>query len=100
MRGPDDGAKDVARSIQLSSCPIGSSGDSSRVVTLKESGERGWFSVILLRYQISYLTNVIRIGFDLASLGREWVTSGPVFYIPPVLFKGMHIFLGAFWVMI
>ena len=89
MRGPDDGAKDEARGVVLSSS-IGSSGDSSREVASKGKGEPGWFSVILI------LTNQIRIGFGFSSLGREWVTNGPVFCIPPVLFKGIDIFLVAF----
>jgi len=46
VRGPDDGAKDEARGVVLSSS-IGSSGDSSREEASKGKGEPGWFSVIL-----------------------------------------------------
>jgi len=47
VRGPDDGAKDEARGVVLSSS-IGSSGDSSREEASKGKGEPGWFSVILI----------------------------------------------------
>ena len=47
VRGPDDGAKDEARRVELSSS-IGSSGDSSREEASKGKGEPGWFSVILI----------------------------------------------------
>ena len=47
VRGPDDGAKDEARDVVLSSS-IGSSGDSSREEASKGKGEPGWFSVILV----------------------------------------------------
>ena len=47
VRGPDDGAKDEARSVVLS-LSIGSSGDSSREEASKGNGEPGWFSVILI----------------------------------------------------
>ena len=43
------------------------------------------------------LTNLIRIGFGLSSLGREWVTKGFVLRMPPVLFKWINILLVIFW---
>jgi len=47
VRDPDDGAKDEARGVVLSSS-IGSSGDSSREEASKGKCETGWFSVILI----------------------------------------------------
>jgi len=47
VRGPDDGVKDEARGVVLSSS-IGSSGDSSQEEASKGKGEPGWFSVILI----------------------------------------------------
>jgi len=47
VRGPDDGAKDEARGIVLSSS-MGSSGDSSREEASKGKREPGWLSVILV----------------------------------------------------
>ena len=90
VKGPDDGAKDEARGVELSSSPIGSSRDSSREEAPQGKGEPRWLSVILV------LQNLIRVGFGLSSLGREWVTNGLVFCIPPVLFKGIDIFLVVF----
>ena len=53
ISGPHDGAKDEARGVELLSYPIGSSGDSSREEASKGKGEPGWFSDILLSYQIN-----------------------------------------------
>jgi len=41
VRGGDDGAKDEARGVKLSLCPIGASGDSSSEQALKGKGEPG-----------------------------------------------------------
>jgi len=54
VRGTDDWAKDKARGVELSSSPLGLSGDSSQDEIAKGKVEPGWFSVICIQgYQMS-----------------------------------------------
>lgn len=97
VRGPDDGVKDEAIDVELSSFPIRSCSDLSREEVSKGNGESGWFSVpFIRRYQMFLFNKTDKNRFwSFASL-KEIVTQGPVLRLPPVLLERINIFLVPF----